>query len=273
MKALRIYFKFLDLMFPSIAAKKIYYIMSNPRIHKLREFEEKALNLAKKEMIRYKGFNIQKYSWGKPDDPIALLIHGWEGQSGNFGAMIDLLLGKGYQIIAYDAPSHGNSSRGNTSMFEYAEFITERTKCHQPEIILSHSFGSVTAAFALKENPDVQIKHWFLITTPYHFKDRINEMAKFIGVSDRTVVRLISNLEKEINIPLENLSMKVYGGNLNNLQKATIIHSKGDRVIPVEKSRMTHKAIPQSELIELEELGHYRILWSEQLLNILDEKL
>ncbi len=67
--------------------------------------------------------------------------------------------------------------------------------------------------------------------------------------------------------------MKVYGGNLNNLQKATIIHSKGDRVIPVEKSRMTHKAIPQSELIELEELGHYRILWSEQLLNILDEKL
>jgi len=273
MKALRLYFKVLDTLSPRMAAKKLYHIMSNPRIHKLREFEEKALNRSKKELVKFKGFNIQKYSWGKPDDPIALLIHGWEGQAGNFGALIDLLLGKGYQIVAYDAPSHGNSSKGKTSMFEYADFVTERLKIHQPKVVISHSFGSVTAAFALKENPEVQIDKWFLITTPYHFRDRINEMAEFIGVSGKTVKHLVFILEKEIDIPLDNLNMKVYGGNLNNLGKATIIHSKSDRVIPIEKARLVHNAIPQSQLIELENQGHYRILWSKQLKDILKEQI
>jgi pimeloyl-ACP methyl ester carboxylesterase len=272
-KAYRIYFKFLDLLFPSIAAKKVYHIMSNPRIHKLREFEVKALDRSVKERLKFKSFEIQKYSWGSAGNPVALLIHGWEGQAGNFGAMIDLLLDKGYHVIAYDAPSHGGSSKGNTSMFEYADFVTERLKVHKPKVILSHSFGSVTAAFALKENPDVQVSQWYLITTPYHFRDRINEMAEFIGVSERTIKRLISNLEKNINIPLNDLNMEVYGGNLKNLDEAFIIHSSSDRVIPIEKARLSNKAIPQSKLIVLENLGHYRILWSERLLSILKKEI
>ena len=272
-KAYRLYFKLLDLIFPSVAARKVYHLMSNPRIHKLREFELKALDRSVKEWVKFKSFEIQKYTWGSAGNPVALLIHGWEGQAGNFGAMIDLLLEKEYQVIAYDAPSHGGSSKGNTSMFEYADFVTERLKVHKPRVILSHSFGSVTAAFALKENSDVHVRQWYLITTPYHFRDRINEMAEFIGVSDRTIKRLISNLEKNINIPLNDLNMEVYGGNLINLDEAFIIHSSSDRVIPIEKARLTHKAIPQSNLIELENLGHYRILWSNQLLDILKKKI
>jgi len=272
-EAYRMYFKFLDLLSPSIAARKVYHIMSNPRIHKLREFEVKALDRSLKEQIKFKRFDIQKYSWGDAGNPVALLIHGWEGQAGNFGAMIDLLLDKGYQVIAYDAPAHGNSSKGNTSMFEYADFITERLKVHKPRVILSHSFGSVTAAFALKQNPDVHVDQWYLITTPFHFRDRINEMAEFIGVSQRTIRHLITNLEKEIKIPLNDLNMEVYGGNLKNLDEAFIIHSSSDRVIPIEKARLSHKAIPQSKLIELENLGHYRILWSKQLLDILEKEI
>jgi predicted alpha/beta-fold hydrolase len=272
-KVYRMYFKFLDLLFPLLAARKVYRLMSNPRIHKLREFETRALDRSTMEKVKFNGFDIQKYAWGSADNPVALLIHGWEGQAGNFGAMIDLLLDKGYHVIAYDAPAHGKSSKGKTSMFEYADFVTERLKVHKPEIILSHSFGSVTAAFALKENPDVQVRQWYLITTPYHFRDRINEMAEFIGVSDRTIRRLIENLEKEINIPLNDLNMEVYGGNLKNLGEAFIIHSTSDRVIPIEKARLAHQAIPQSKLIELENLGHYRILWSKQLLDILKKEI
>jgi len=33
---LKLYFKCLDLLFPSIAAKQIYKFMSNPRVRKLR---------------------------------------------------------------------------------------------------------------------------------------------------------------------------------------------------------------------------------------------
>jgi pimeloyl-ACP methyl ester carboxylesterase len=273
MRLLKFYIRFLDLILPSLAAKKVYHIMSNPRIHKQREFEKEAISGSVKEKIKFKDFDILKYSWGNSANKTALLIHGWEGQSGNFGALIELLLHKGYYIIAYDAPSHGHSSRGNTSMFEYAEFVHEIFKTVRPGIIISHSFGSVTAAFALKENPDIKIDQWFLITTPSHFKDRIHDIAVFIGISHRTVNRLTNRLEKELNISLDKLNMGEYAGNLNNLKEAIIIHSQSDGVIPIEKARKAHEAIPQSELIELEDLGHYRILWSKRLKQILEERI
>jgi pimeloyl-ACP methyl ester carboxylesterase len=273
MKIYKMYFRILDLFFPTSAAKKVYHVMSNPRIHKLRDFEEEVLSHSKKERITFKKFEIQKYSWGNRKNKTALLIHGWEGQAGNFGALIDLLLDKGFHIVAYDAPSHGRSTKAKTSMFEYAEFVTEILKQEKPKIIISHSFGSVTAAFALKGNPDIKVSQWFLITTPNHFKDRINEISEFLGVTQRTIDRLTAILEKDLGISLDKLNMTEYGGNLKNLKEAYIIHSKSDGVIPIEKARLAHKAIPQSQLIEFDNLGHYRILWSTQLKDILKEKI
>jgi pimeloyl-ACP methyl ester carboxylesterase len=269
----KLYFKILNLLLPSLAAKRVYHVMSNPRIRKLRDFEEEVLSHSQKERIEFKKFRIQKYTWGNPGNKRALLIHGWEGQAGNFGAIIDILVDKGYYVAAYDAPAHGKSTRRKTSMFEYAEFVTQVLEVEKPHIIISHSFGSVTAAFALKGNPEIKVSQWFLITTPNHFKDRINEISEFLGVTYRTIDRLIQMLEKDLGISLDKLNMSEYGGNLENLKEAIIIHSKADGVIPIEKARLAHKAIPQSQLIEMENLGHYRILWSSQLKEILKEKI
>jgi pimeloyl-ACP methyl ester carboxylesterase len=271
MKIFKMYFRFLDLLLPAVAARKIYHVMSNPRIHKLRDFEEEVLQHSEKERISFKKFQIQKYSWGDRKNKTALLIHGWEGQAGNFGALIDLLLNKGFHMVAYDAPSHGRSTKEKTSMFEYAEFVTEILKQEEPQIIISHSFGSVTAAFALKGNPGVNVDQWFLVTTPYHFRDRINEISEFLGVTHRTIDKLTAILERDLGISLDKLNMAEYGGNLKNLKEAFIIHSRTDGVIPIDKARLTNQAIPQSRLIELDNLGHYRILWSKQLKEILVE--
>ena len=99
-------------------------------------------------------------------------------------------------------------------MFEYAEFVTKVLKEEKSQIIVSHSFGSVTAAFALKGNPEIKVDQWFLVTTPNHFKDRINEISEFLGVTHRTIDRLTNLLELDLGISLEKLNMTEYGGNL-----------------------------------------------------------
>ena len=55
-------------------------------------------------------------------------------------------------------------------------------------------------------------------------------------------------------------------------QEIIIVHSKTDRILPIEAARMTHKALHPSQLIELEDLGHYSILWSEELHQIINKK-
>ena len=273
MKIFLFYLQVLDRFFPTIAAKLVYQRMSNPRIHKLRAIEEQVLHRSEMEKIRFKSFEIQKYSWGDKTHKKAFLVHGWEGQSGNFGALVDLLLAKKYYIIAFDAPSHGKSSKGKTSMFEYGAFIAQMYQQHKPKIILSHSYGSVTTAFALKNNPDVNLDQWFLITTPFDFRSRIQQMADMLKVSNKTIQKTISILESETQIPIDQLNMKDYGSDLKNLKEAVIIHSNADQVIPSSASVKTHEAIHQSELFLFEEMGHYKILWSKELIELLTKKI
>lgn len=131
MRLLKGYLSILDFLSTDLAAKQMYSFMSNPRLKKLRAFENTVLDESAKGNITFNDFNICTYTWGEESDKVALMIHGWEGQAGNFGGLVPLLLENGYQVIAFDAPSHGYSSKGKTNMFHFVEvietFITQRT--------------------------------------------------------------------------------------------------------------------------------------------------
>lgn len=266
-------FKVADALFPNIAAKQVYKVMSNPRIRKLREFEEEILAKAVQERLEYKSGEIQLYKWGNPNDKTIFLVHGWEGQAGNFGGLIDILLKKKYYVVGFDAPSHGRSSKGSTNMFEFVELVSELVKTYQPTSIISHSFGSVTTLMVLSKLNKMPIEQWFVITTPHNFKDRINDIKKFLGVTERTIDKVIHRFESDTGYDLENMNVDYYGDKVANAKEVIIIHSKSDRIIPIDSARFAHQAIPQSELIELDGLGHYAILWSDDLKKILERKL
>ena len=64
-----------------------------------------------------------------------------------------------------------------------------------------------------------------------------------------------------------------YGSQVSNVNEALIVHSKTDKAIPIESARISHKEIPQSKLIELDNFGHYAILWSNKLKEIIHKEL
>jgi pimeloyl-ACP methyl ester carboxylesterase len=272
-KVLFVVLRVLDKCAPSLAAHTMYRFMSTPRIRKMKRFEKKALEKAHQSLVRYRTFTIQKYSWGHATGKIALLVHGWEGRAGNFGAIVDVLIEKGYHVLAFDGPAHGSSASGDTSMFDYADFISQILPEYKPAVIISHSFGTVATVFAVKNHPDVEIMQWFALTSPYDFKDRIKEIQDFIAASDKTVEKLIEKIEKSTSHRLDDLNMGCMGSDLKNVRETIIIHSRSDKVIPVEDARRTQKAIQNSTLIELDDVGHYGILWSEGLRKILADKL
>lgn len=273
MKWIKSYFKLTDKLAPKLAARQAYRVMSNPRVRKLKPHEQAILNQAEKANLSFSSFDIKVYTWGKKSNKAVLLLHGWEGHAGNFGAIIPALLEKGYYVISYDAPAHGSSSRGKTSMFEFADLATHMLQKYTPEVVISHSYGSVSAAFALHNNPEINVKHWFLVTTPHNFRDRIKDVITYVGATNRTTEELIRIIEKNTGHQVDALNMSVYGKKLHNLQKATIVHSKSDKVLPIDNSRKTHHAIAQSELIELDELGHYAILWAPELIQIIEARI
>ena len=262
----------LQLFSPRLVSRIAYRFMSNPRIRKLRDSEEKVLAKSIMEKVAYKNFQIQKYQWGSSNDKTALLIHGWEGQAGNFAAIVDILVQKKYNVVAFDAPAHGKSSIAKTNMFEFAEFLEIQVPVLNPSLIISHSFGSVNTATIFRNNPEFNLDMWIMITTPHKFMTRINEITNHFGIKNKAKTELIKRIQNDTSENINQLDMAIYCKELSNVRNAIIVHSKTDKVLPIKGAREVAKAFGKSELIELDNFGHYSILWSDELNKIIQSK-
>jgi len=265
--------KYIQLFFPSIVARKIYTYMSNPRVRKLRTSEEEVINSSQMTKLTYKDYSLMRYEWGANNKKTAFLVHGWEGQTGNFASLIPVLLKANFRVISIDAPSHGKSSKGKTNMFEFSKILTSHLKKDNPQIVISHSFGSVNVARVLRMYPDINFKLWLMVTTPNNFKSRIDEMVTKFGLNNRVVGKLTSKIEEDVNERIENLNMVTYCNEISSVEKAIIVHSKSDKILPIEGAREVNQSFKQSKIIELDNLGHYSILWSDELRSVLENQL
>ena len=265
--------KHLQYILPNLVVKKIYNQMSHPRVRDLIEHEEKVLNSAGKEILAYNGFSLMRYEWGKDNNKTAYLVHGWEGQTGNFASIIPVLLEANYRVISIDAPSHGQSSIGKTNMFEFSKILVSQFKKEQPELVVSHSFGSVNVGKVLRTQPELNIKLWVMVTTPNNFKSRINELSSAFNLSKKVTHKLIQKIQEDVNENIDDLNMVRFCSEISNVEKAIIIHSISDKVLPIEDARAVNESFKQSEMIELENYGHYSILWSEELLHVFNNQL
>ena len=266
-------FKISDFLLPSLTARKIYQVMSNPRIRKLRDFEEDILDRAEKQIIDFQNFKIQTYTWGNTEAPMAFLVHGWEGQAGNFGSLVAILLEAGYQVKAFDAPSHGHSSKGATNMSQFSKLVSQLLEQYRPNMVISHSFGSVTSVMALSENQDIPVEKWIMVTTPHDFKDRVNQIQDLVKVSDRTMSKVIQKVESDFGTTIDKMNMEYFSDKVGHVRETVIIHSRNDKILPIESARIANAQLKQSRLIELDDYGHYSILWSDELKEIIRAEL
>lgn len=260
-------FKCLEFLSPKAASYLIDYQMRSPRKLKRRAKEEKYLSQAQKRVFPYKNFQIQEFRWGNVNAPVVLCIHGWEGNAGNFGSFSSVFTTMGYQMIALDGPAHGESSRGKIHMFEYIDFVTQQVERIQPEIIVSHSFGSVCTVFSMLRLKNLNLKKWIAVTTPNAFRDYLNHMLKPFHVKNTTKKALIQRIEKRVEFPFEELDMAHTHKYVEQFPKTAIFHSKADTIIPFWQAENAANAIPGVYFYTLEKVGHYKILWNKELLS------
>jgi len=251
-------------LFPNLFVNIAFDKLANPQIRKLRERELEVLNTANVKDLSFKGFNIKTYHW-KGSKESVLLIHGWEGQAGNFSDLIKELTKADYNIFAFDAPSHGFSSKGETSLFEFTELVSVLIRKFEVKKLISHSFGGVATTFALYKNQDIEIDKYALITTPDRFIERIEDVGLQYGINEKVIKKLIDKLEKDYQIKVLDLNVSDFVKEIK-VHKSMIIHDKNDKVIPIERSLNVHKNWKQSSFKEVEGTGHFRILRDEKVI-------
>ena len=253
------------MLFPKFFVDKAYNYLIHPIQFKIRLHEKSILDKAQKSRKTFNHFEIQCYQWGRGSKKI-LLVHGWEGHAGNFAALIERLIKADYTVLSFDGPSHGASSQGKTSSFEFTDLVASLIRDYRPNALVSHSFGSVASIIALGKNPDVSIDHYIGITVPNKLRERLEEIARFLGLPYKIVTKLVAQLEATHDIKVDEINVEDYAPK-SSVKKALLIHDTNDRVLPVEKSREVAHKWPEAQLIEVTGTGHYKILGAEKVLD------
>ena len=253
-------------IFPKRFVDYAYYKLTHPQVHKLRPHEKEVIGKANKQRFQFNEFDIQLYEW-KAGPQKVMLIHGWGGQAGNFADLIERLVAKNITVLAFDGPSHGNSSKGkgSTSLFEFAELVGVLVEHFQVSKLVSHSFGGVATTYSLSQKQHLEIDKYALFTTPDRFADRISVVAEQAGLHNKVKKKLITKLELELKLDLSILNVSNFVKGIS-VKEAFIVHDTFDKVLSVEESKRVVENWTAATLEEVRETGHFRILRTDDVL-------
>lgn len=254
-------------LFPSAFSNFAYKKLTTPQSHKLKQNDIVNLDSSTKSRFNFKSAEIQVYQWIKGDNSPVLLVHGWEGQAGNFSSIISRLLAENLSVVTFDGPSHGLSSKNSgTSLFEFAEVVGVILEKYGVKSVISHSFGGVATMYSLAQNPSLAIDKYILLTTPNKFLDRIETVAEEVGISKRVKERLINRLEIELKMDLSKISVADLSRNVN-VKSALILHDELDKVISINESKAVNDVWSICNLEIIHDTGHFKILNAELVHN------
>ena len=265
-KLSHLYFRILSKISPLWAVQSAHKFFHTPINSRRKNRNEKAVENAEKFLVPFdKNTSLQAYRWGKYGNPIVLLVHGWSTTSKSMTHFIDALLQENYQVISYDALRHGEtkgqlSDLGNWAMSVRAMMLA----IGEVECIVAHSFGGAAVTVASKLG--LKTKKLLFLAPINNAKEIAERFGVTLGVPDFIVERMLSYTWENNKETLAQFGKDWEEIFLSNFKVPTLIfHDKNDKEIGIEHSKKLCKHWIWAELRETENLGHRRILDSEEV--------
>ncbi|WP_299229616.1 alpha/beta hydrolase [uncultured Psychroserpens sp.] len=235
------------------AGKLAIKLFSTPRKIKFKELEKDFLETAFMEDITSKELTIMTYRWLGAKKTI-LLAHGWESNSYRWRALIEQLISQNYNVIAIDAPAHGNSSGKLFNAILYAESINHVVEKFNVNIIIGHSVGGMAAVFTQHKYQPSSVEKLVLLGAPSNFVGVLERYVNMMGYKkhivnsiNKIIVERFDKKPDYFNAAKFSETFKIDG---------LIIHDKYDKIIPYTDAEDFDKYYKNSRLIITKGFGH-----------------
>lgn len=238
---------------PKYASNKALKLFSTPRKGSYTSDQEAIITDATQETLSHNNLDIAVYNW-KGNGKSVLLAHGWESNAARWDYILNDLKAQDYDIIALDAPAHGNSDGKLFTALLYAECMNEVAKTYKPEAIIGHSVGGMATIFFNHFNDAPYLKKIVTLGAPAHFTGVFSRYKNMMGYNKRIGNGLDSIVLKRYGKTVEYFSAANFTESFK--PKGLIIHDKTDKIIPYEDALLFANRYKNAKLITTEGFGH-----------------
>jgi pimeloyl-ACP methyl ester carboxylesterase len=186
-----------------------------------------------------------------------LLVHGWGGRGVQMGSFVAPLLAKGYRVVWFDQPGHGDSGAGQVALPDFVRALEALAVTHGPfEAAIGHSLGAAAIGLAMRRG--IQPGRVVFVSPPASINEHAHNFARLLGITPRIREAMRHRIESRYGVRFAEIDRI---GELSQLRvPALFVHDSDDTEIPFEQTLRLIERMPGARLIKTFGLGHYRLL-------------
>ncbi|MBK6379692.1 MAG: alpha/beta hydrolase [Chitinophagaceae bacterium] len=256
-------FKLLSAISKKKAAEKALVVFGTPFMKSIRKAPIKNAEVIHFQLNNKK---MNGYRWNHPQPQKALILHGFGSAAHKFEDYALLLIEKGFEVLAFDAPAHGNSEGDTTNAIEYSEMIQEVMERFGPiENFIAHSFGGISLSLALEQvTHDANTKVVF-IAPATETTSAVDGAFKMLKLKNETVR---NEFEKIIlNLTGKNVAWFSMRRAMDHIKASILwVHDEEDDITPwADALKVKEDNHPNIKFVCTKGLGHRKIYHDDNI--------
>lgn len=240
------------------AAKAALKIFSTP----FRKSKKKISPVFKKaEPLSFlcDGITIRGYRWNSTKENKILIVHGFESSSKSFDRYIMPFVKRGCEVLAFDAPAHGQSGGKQVNLLMYIAMLRQAYSLYGPfQGYLAHSFGGLAVTHFLETVPHDEKVKVVLIAPATESTSAIDSFFKILHLGADVRKEFDKLILDRSGVTADHYSVRRAIRNI----RAQILwfHDEEDELTPVEDAlRVKEDAHAHIEFVITKGLGHRKI--------------
>lgn len=172
----------LTLVSPKRAARKAFELFCTP-LRKPRKQIPPVFTRGEPLSFTLDGLTIRGHRWNHPAPHKVLIVHGFESTARNFDRYITPLIRKGYEVLAFDAPAHGQSSGKQITLPLYVRTLQEIYRLYGPiHSFMAHSLGGLALMHFIESIPHNAACRVALIAPATETTSAIDSFFRFLDL-------------------------------------------------------------------------------------------
>ena len=245
--------KILSPIFPKTMARQAGNLFFTPMQGPIKDWEKEAENKGHRETYED---GLSAIRWGESDKRI-LLVHGFSSRATQMYGFVPFLLDAGFEVIAVDAPGHGQSPKSKANPLMVANTLLKAQK-HFGKFYgaIGHSVGG--AAIAIAANRGLDVEKSVLIAAPSSIQKVMDLFSSFMGLSPKSMQAFSEYVIKTVGEPPQALSPESIVMSMNS--ELFLIQDEHDVEVPRGSIEKIAAAAKDPKVLRTKDLGHRKII-------------